>query len=182
ARVPGALAGALLEDFFEGMFARPAAAAAFLLTTAGLLSAVEFGVARLRSSTRPLEALSWPDALVVGTAQALAILPGISRSGATIAAGMGRGMSREDAARFSFLLAAPIILGAGAVQLVELAHTGNLAAEAPFLVTGFLTALASGLAAIHFLLAYIRRRPLYPFALYCALMGMLGLTIALLRG
>lgn len=182
ATVPGALAGALLEDFFEGMFARPVAAAAFLLTTAGILSAVEFGTARFRSSRSPLEALSWSDALVIGVAQALAILPGISRSGATIAAGMGRGMSREDAARFSFLLAAPIILGAGAVQLVELAHAGDLAAEAPFLVTGFLTALASGLGAIHFLLAYVRRRPLYPFALYCALMGMLGLTVAFLRG
>lgn len=181
ATVPGAAAGALLEDFFEGMFARPVAAAAFLLTTAGLLSAAELGH-RLSSPSRPLRALSWADALTVGLAQAFAILPGISRSGATIAAGMGRGLGREDAARFSFLLAAPIIFGAGAMQLLKLAHAGNLAAEAPFLAVGFLTALASGLAAIHFLLAYVRRRPLYPFALYCALLGLLSLTVAFLRG
>ncbi len=181
ATVPGALAGALLEEFFEGMFARPVAAAAFLLTTAGILSAASFGGPPL-PSRRSLEALSWPDALAVGVAQALAILPGISRSGATIAAGLGCGMSRETAARFSFLLATPIILGAGAMELLDLVRAGTLAAEAPFLAVGFLTALASGLGAIHFLLAYVRRRSLYPFALYCALMGILGLAVALARG
>lgn len=180
ATVPGALAGALLEDLFEGMFARPTAVAAFLLTTAGILSAAELGSARF--SSRSLEAMSWMDALFVGLAQAIAILPGISRSGATIAAGMSRGVRREDAARFSFLLAAPIILGAGAMQLLKLAHGGMLAAEAPLLAVGFLAALLSGLGAIHFLLAYIRRRSLYPFALYCALMGLLGLAVAALRG
>ncbi|RME36218.1 MAG: undecaprenyl-diphosphate phosphatase, partial [Thermoflexia bacterium] len=172
ATVPGVLAGALLEDLFEGMFACPTAAAAFLLTTAGILSAAEFGSARFPSS-RSLQAMSWIDALFVGLAQALAILPGISRSGATIAAGMSRGVRREDAARFSFLLSTPIILGAGAMQLLKLAHEGMLIGEAPFLAVGFLAALLSGLGAIRFLLAYVRRRPLYPFALYCALMGLL---------
>jgi undecaprenyl-diphosphatase len=182
--IPGALAGVLLEDFFEGMFARPAAAAGFLLLTAAILTLAELGWARRTSGPAPraLPAISWADALAVGLAQAVAILPGVSRSGATIAAGLGRGLEREAAARFSFLLSAPIILGAGAMQLWKLAQAGTLAGEAPLLAAGFLTALASGLAAIHFLLAYVRRRPLYPFALYCILLGILGLTVAALRG
>ncbi|MBO9370565.1 MAG: undecaprenyl-diphosphate phosphatase [Chloroflexi bacterium] len=185
--IPGVLAGVLLEDFFEGMFARPDAAAGFLLLTAALLTLAELGWARRSSVLNPrapraLPALSWADALVVGLAQAVAILPGVSRSGATIAAGLGRGLEREAAARFSFLLSAPIILGAGAMQLWQMARAGTLAGEAPLLVAGFLTALVSGFAAIHFLLNYVRRRPLYPFALYCILLGILGLTVAALRG
>lgn len=183
--IPGALAGALLEDFFEGMFARPAAAAGFLLLTAAILTLAELEWARRSSNPdgapRALSAISWLDALTVGLVQALAILPGVSRSGTTIAAGLGRGLEREAAARFSFLLSAPIILGAGAMQLVQLAHTGTLAKEVPSLAIGFLTALVSGLAAIHFLLAYVRRRPLYLFALYCVLLGILGLVVAALR-
>lgn len=185
--IPGALAGALLEDFFEKMFARPVAAAGFLLLTAAILTLAERGWAQRSAAPdpralRPLSAISWTDALTVGVAQAVAILPGISRSGATIAAGLGRGLEREAAARFSFLLSAPIILGAGAMQLWKLAHAGALAEEAPTLVAGFLTALVSGLVAIHFLLIYVRRRPLYLFALYCFLLGILGLAVAALRG
>ena len=182
--IPGVLAGVFLEDFFEGMFARPAAASGFLLLTAAILTLAELGWARrtLGPAPRALPALSWADALAVGLAQAVAILPGVSRSGATIAAGLGRGLEREAAARFSFLLSAPIILGAGAMQLWKLVQAGTLAGEAPLLAAGFLTALASGFAAIHFLLNYVRRRPLYPFALYCILLGILGLTVAALRG
>lgn len=187
ATVPGALAGALLEDFFEGMFARPAAAAGFLLLTAAILTLAESAWARRSSAPggnppRPLSALSWPDALTVGLAQAVAILPGVSRSGATIAAGLGRGLEREAAARFSFLLATPIILGAGAMQMLQLFQTGGWAGEAPALIVGFLAALVSGGLSIHFLLRYVRRRPLYPFALYCVLLGILGLVAAILRG
>jgi len=174
--LPGALAGWLLEDFFEGMFARPVAAAAFLLVTAAILVLSE----RFAHQERGLKDLSWPDALFVGSAQAVAILPGISRSGATIATGMGRGLRREPAARFSFLLATPIILGAGLLQVVDLVQAGSLAAQFPVLGIGFLSALLSGLVCIHFLLRYLQRRPLYPFALYCAVLGIAGLAIALL--
>lgn len=175
--VPAALVGFLLEDFFESMFARPVAAAGFLLVTAALLTLAEGWSRRVRG----LETLSWLDALVVGAAQAVAILPGISRSGATIAAGMGRGVKRESAARFSFLLSTPIILGAGVLQLADLAQAGDLAAQAPALLIGFLAAFASGLGCIHFLLRYLQRRPLYPFAVYCALFGIACLIVALLR-
>jgi undecaprenyl-diphosphatase len=176
--LPAALIGWLLEDFFERMFARPVAAAAFLLVTAALLTASE----RLGRRQRDLDALAWLDALLVGLAQALAIFPGISRSGATIAAGLGRGLRRAPAARFSFLLATPIILGAGLLKVADLAHVGGLAAQAPVLIIGFLTAALVGFGCIHFLLRYLQRRRLYPFAIYCAAAAVACLLVALLRG
>lgn len=175
--VPGVLAGTFLEDFFESMFARPAAAAWFLLVTAGLLTASEW----LGRRERDLEDLSWVDALVVGVGQALAILPGISRSGATIAAGLLQGMRREPSARFSFLLATPIVLGAGLLKVVELGRMGGLMMEVPVLTAGFMTAAAVGFGCIHLLLGYLRRDRLYPFAVYCALFGLLSLTVWVVR-
>jgi len=176
--VPAFLLGYLLEDFFEEMFTRPVAAACFLLFTAALLTASEY----LGRRRRDLDTIDWPDALLVGLAQALAIFPGISRSGATIAAGMARGLQREPAARFSFLLAAPVILGAGLLKVVDLAQLGGLAVQAPTLVVGFVAAGAVGFGCIHFLLRYLQRRRLYPFAVYCVLVGIACLIIALARG
>jgi len=172
--VPAAVIGYLLEDFFEGMFGRPAAAAGFLLVTAALLTISEW----LGRRERDLDALNWLDALVVGLAQALAIFPGISRSGATIAAGLSRGLRREPAARFSFLLATPVILGAGLFKVVDLARVGGLAAQVPTLAVGFISAGVVGLACIHFLLRYLQRRRLYPFAVYCAVLGVACLIVA----
>jgi undecaprenyl-diphosphatase len=175
--VPGVLAGYFLEDFFEEMFARPAAAAGFLLVTAGLLAASE----RLGRRERDLDELRWMDALVVGVGQALAILPGISRSGATIAAGLARGVKREPAARFSFLLATPIILGAGLLKMVELARMGGLATQGLSLLVGFVAAAIVGFGCIHFLLRHLQRRRLYPFALYCTAFGIICLLVTVVR-
>jgi undecaprenyl-diphosphatase len=163
----------LLEDFFESMFTRPHIASLLLLVTAGILAISERWARREQGA----EELSWYGSLVVGLAQALAILPGISRSGATIAAGMGLGLRRESAARFSFLLATPITLGAGLLQTVSLAQSGSLTARAPALLAGFVAALLAGLVCIHFLLRYLQRHSLYPFALYCSLLGASGLLI-----
>lgn len=176
--VPAAAAGVLLEDFFEGVFSRPPIAAFLLLVTAGLLTVSE----RLSQREQGLEQLTWVDSLLIGGAQALAILPGISRSGATISTGILTGLRREAAARFSFLLATPIILGAGLFKLLELIEMGGLAAQAPTLLVGAAAALLTGLACIHFLLRYLRRRPLYPFAVYCVVAGIACLVIALIRG
>ncbi len=174
ATVPGVLVGFLFEDFFEAMFARPAGAAAFLLVTAALLAGSE----RWGRRQRELGELGWVDALVIGAGQALAIFPGVSRSGATIAAGLVRGMRREPAARFSFLLSTPIIVGAGLLKVVELARMGGLAAQGSVLIAGFAAAAVVGFGCIHFLLRYVQRRRLYPFAIYCALFGLLSLSLA----
>jgi undecaprenyl-diphosphatase len=176
--VPAALIGYLLEDFFEEMFARPVAAAGFLLITAALLAASE----RLGRRQRDLDTLNWLDALLIGLAQASAIFPGISRSGSTIAAGLTRGLRRESAARFSFLLATPIILGAGLFKVADLAQAGSLAAQAPVLVAGFASAGVVGFGCIHFLMRYLQRRPLYSFAIYCAAGGIVCLLVAIARG
>lgn len=175
--VPGVLAGYLLEDFFESMFARPAATGGFLLVTAILLTASE----RLGRRDRELEDLGWRDALLIGVGQALAIFPGVSRSGATIAAGLMQGMKRESSAHFSFLLATPIILGAGLLKIVDLIQRGGLAPQIPVFVAGFLSAALVGFGCIHFLLRYLRRRRLYPFAVYCMLFGLLSLSVSAVR-
>ncbi len=175
--VPAALIGYLLEDFFEGMFARPVAAAGFLLVTAALLAASE----RWGARQRDLDALRGIDAVAVGLAQALAIFPGISRSGATIAMGLTRRMRRESAARFSFFLATPIILGAGLLKVVDLAQAGGLHAQATSLVVGFVGAAGVGLGCIHFLLRYLQNRRLYPFAAYCVAASLFCLIVAWVR-
>jgi undecaprenyl-diphosphatase len=170
--IPGVLAGVLLESTFESLFSEPRAVGGFLLATALLLVLADI----LGKRQRGFLDITWWDGLLIGVGQAASISPGLSRSGTTISVGMYCGLSREAAARFSFILAIPIILGAGLVNLVELVRQGNISAEAPALVIGFLAAAISGYAAIRFLLAYLRKRPLYPFAIYCVLVGILAIT------
>jgi len=175
--IPAAVLGYLLESFFESLFGEPAWVSFFLLVTAGLLALAE----RLGSRRRRLEELGWLDALLVGLGQAAAIAPGISRSGATMSAGLFRGLERPAAARFSFLLATPVILGAGLLQMVDLLGAPDPLAQAPALVVGFVAAAASGYLCIWGLLRYLQRGRLYPFAIYCAAFGLLGLAVAWLR-
>ncbi len=106
---PAAAAGLVLHDAVEAAFADPATVSGFLLVTAVLLLAAE----RFGRPARSLHTLGWVDALIIGLAQALALFPGISRSGSTIAAGLGRGLQRPEAARVSFLLVIPVMAGAG---------------------------------------------------------------------
>lgn len=175
--IPAAMLGFLLEDFFESLFGQPAWVAFFLLVTAGLLALSEGLGRRLRE----MQDLRWPDALLIGLGQAAAIAPGISRSGATMAAGLGRGLDRPAAARFSFLLATPVILGAGAFKLLDLWGLPDPMVQVPALLAGFLAAAISGYFCIWGLLRYLQRGRLYPFALYCALAGAAALAVALLR-
>lgn len=169
--IPGILAGVLLESTFESFFDEPRAVGGFLLGTALLLVLADV----LGKHRRGFTDISWWDGLLIGIGQAASIAPGLSRSGTTISVGVFCGLSREAAARFSFLLAIPIILGAGLANLVELVRHGDVSAEAPALVIGFLAASVCGYAAIKFLLAYLRKRPLYPFAIYCLLVGILAI-------
>lgn len=177
ATIPGAVAGVLLEDWFEAMFGSPLLVAILLLVTGGFLALSE----RLSRAQKGAEEASLKDALVVGVAQALAIAPGISRSGATMAAGLGRGISRPQAARFSFLLATPIIAGAGLVEVLDVALAGDTAGLMLGLV-GAVTAAVTGLVAIAGLINYLRRRSLMAFAYYCWAFGALCLIVFLVRG
>jgi undecaprenyl-diphosphatase len=175
--IPAAVIGYRLEVFFESLFGEPVWVSVFLLVTAGLLAVSE----RLGKRTRDVDDLRWPDALIIGLGQAAAIAPGISRSGATIATGLFRGLKRPDAARFSFLLATPIIFGAGLFKLLDLFSMPDPLAQVPALVAGFLTAAIVGYLCIWGLLRYLQRGTLYPFAIYCALLAVFCLVVAWLR-
>lgn len=125
--------------------------------------------------------MSWGQALAIGLAQALAIAPGISRSGATIAAGLLVGLDRPSAARYSFLLATPIIAAAGLLPVGRLLGTVPSPGSLLPLILGFLAAAGSGFLCIRFLLGFLQRRDLRPFAFYCWSIGLAMLALAILR-
>ena len=177
ATLPAALLGLLLKSAVESSFAQPVAVAAFLLVTAGLLALAEF----VQRPTKPLLRLTWIDALWIGLAQSLALFPGVSRSGATIAGGLFRGLEREQAARFSFLLSVPTMLGAGGVAILDLLRTSNPAEQAGPLFVGFVAAIITGWFAIHWLLHFLQRRRLYIFSAYCVLVAIGGFVLHVLR-
>ncbi len=173
--VPAGLAGLLLGDFFERAFERPKPAALQLIVTAAILIGAELMLrfhqhrtASAGSPLRTIDGLRTPDAVAIGVAQAVSILPGISRSGSTIAAGLALGVNRDDAARFSFLLAIPALIGATVVKLPDLGGTSiGIGAG----IVGFIASLVSSYIAIWGLIRYLRRNTLYPFAAYCIVAG-----------
>lgn len=170
--VPTAVIGLLFKDFFEGLFHNLTAVALMLLVTGTLLFLSE----RFRRGTRKEDQLTWSDALLVGTVQGGAIIPGISRSGSTIAALLLKGVDGETAARFSFLLALPAIFGAALLSVGDM--TAVAAAEMSSYIAGMLAAFGAGLLSIHLLLAVVRRKRLFAFALYCWLAGGLFLFLS----
>lgn len=178
ATVPAVILGALFKDWFEAAFSAPRAVAVLLLGTAAMLVAAEYWGRRVRR----LDTLTWLDAVIVGIWQAASLLPGISRSGATITGGVLRGLDRRSAARLSFLMSVPVMLGAGLLALQDLVEAGLLGAQLPVLVTGFAAAALTGYACIRWLLGYLQRGRLHGFAIYCGVVGVLCLIIALARG
>lgn len=176
--LPAVTLGLLFEDLFEALFLNPRAVSAFLLITALLLFLAE----RVGQRRRALPELSLVDAILIGLGQAIAIAPGVSRSGATIAAGLARGLRREAAARFSFLLSVPAIVGAGALQLVRAASGEGGGTPLLTLLLGFAAAAVAGYVCIRFLLRYLQRGSLYGFVVYCAAAGLAGLALSFLRG
>jgi len=174
ATIPGALAGVLLQHSAETVFRLPWRIALLLGGLGILLILAE----RLARHLRPLTNLNLGDALLIGLSQALAIMPGVSRSGITMTTGLFLGFTRESAARFSFLLATPIIAGAGLYDLLKmLKHPPEQLSWAAGIL-GFLSALVFSYLTIDFLLRFLRRHTFYPFAIYRLLLAavILGLT------
>lgn len=175
--LPAAVAGLAFKDFVESLFDSTLAVGVFLLLTAALLFTSDL-VARRRSlALRGVGQMGVADALIIGLFQALALAPGISRSGSTIAGGVYLGLGREQAARFSFLLAIPAILGAGLLSLGDLASGFEGQAEA--YIAGSLAAVITGVLAVHFMLRFLRVRGLRPFAIYTLLVGLLVIALSL---
>jgi undecaprenyl-diphosphatase len=144
-----------------------------LLVTAGLLAGAE----RFGRPRRGLDRLNAVDAVAVGAAQALALLPGVSRSGSTISAGLFRGLQRPEAARFSFLMSVPAMIGAGLVGLKDLADLSPSLDLLLPVVVGFVTAAIVGYLAIRWLLLYLAGHRLTVFAVYCFAIGIVGLVL-----
>ena len=186
--IPAGILGLLFQDQIRAYFISPASAAFFLILNGALLYGAEILRKRASSIVVPgvlasdarIAKVSWGKGFLIGTMQALALIPGFSRTGASLAGGLMVGLSREDALRFSFLLATPIIGAAAMLKLPELAAAGGAAVSIS--LVGALGAAFFAFVSVKFLTKYfeVEKRTLAPFALYCALAGVLSLGFILL--
>lgn len=180
--IPGAIAGKLLDKYAELKFRESYVLIGSMLVIVGLLM---WAAEKLGGQRRPLTAVGPVDALLIGIAQAFALIPGVSRSGSTITAGLARGLNREVAARFSFLLLAPITAGAVLLKAHAVMKAGGLPPEmkTPFIV-GISVSAVLGLGVIAFFLRFLRTHSLNLFVIYRVVLGLavIGLAMAHFRG
>ncbi|MBA2685955.1 MAG: undecaprenyl-diphosphate phosphatase [Gemmatimonadaceae bacterium] len=174
ATIPGAIAGLLLNDYAESQFRSPA----LIATALAVMGVVLWFVDRIRPATRPLESLRWSDAILIGLAQMAALLPGVSRSGATITAGRSLALDRESAATFSFLMSMPIIAAAAVFKVPHLLRDGG--ASMPLLI-GVLASAISGWLAIAVVMRYVRSHSYGVFAVYRVVVGLAVLALFYMR-
>jgi len=176
--VPASILGVMIQNIVATHLRNPGIISFTLIILALFLWLAE----RRATLSKRLDRISLIDALYVGMAQALALIPGISRSGITITAGLFRGMTRESAARFSFLLSAPIVLGASLSKLQEMLQLGVPRGEVFNLLIGFLTAFVVGYITIKYFLRFLQKKTLYLFIYYRILLGIAILIIIQLGG
>jgi len=174
--IPAGILGLALESALRKVFASPTSAAIFLTLNGVLLAGAEYlrrraPVTDEEDDVRIARTVSWRDSALVGAAQALALIPGFSRSGAAMGGGLLVGLSHKDAARFSFLLATPIIGAAAVLKLPELAGSSGNGVRGQALV-GALGAAFSAYLSVRFLMRYFETRTLTPFAIYCFCAGL----------
>lgn len=177
--IPVGLVGTLFQKQVQALFANPKAAAVFLIINGGIMFLGE----RLRrralmaeEGRTALEQLRLPTAVGIGSAQILALLPGISRSGSSMVAGLFANLTHEAAARFAFLLATPVILGAGILKIPDL-FTPTALPHLPVYLLGGVTAGIAAFLSVAYLMRYFRVGRLDPFAIYCAAFGILSLVL-----
>jgi undecaprenyl-diphosphatase len=190
--IPGAIAGVLGESKIEQLFHQPNApievpALIAMAIIIALLALAMLIAERLAQHKRGMDSLSLKDTLVIGVAQAFAIFPGVSRSGSTITAGLALGLKREAAARFSFLLSAPIIAGAGLKSLWDVyqefqAGSGFSQGDWILVLLGFIAAAISGYLCIKYLLRYLQKNSTDVFIYYRWALAALMIIVALVRG
>lgn len=177
ATIPGAIAGKLLEHSAEDYFREHIFLIAGALIVVALLM---WWGEKVSQFTKPLTRITFSDALIVGCAQATALIPGVSRSGSTITAGLFRNMTREAAVRFSFLLSTPLIAGAALLKAHELKKEGLPAGmHMPFLV-GVVISAVVGYAAIAWLIRYLQSNSLKVFIVYRIVVGVIVIGLAIL--
>ena len=173
ATVPVGLAGLLFDDYIEQHLRRPE----FVAGTLALFCLLMYAVDRLARTGRDEYSLSWAQAGLIGVAQALALMPGTSRSGITITAGRLTGLTRSAAARFSFLLAVPGIAAAGGYEGLKLA-TGTAPVDWPPMAVGLVCSALAGIVCIHVMIRFIERIGLLPFTVYRLLVALVILLVA----
>ncbi len=181
ATIPAGLLGLLFEHKLRDFFAAPLEVGLFLIGNGVLLYGAEW--LRIRAKKIPeahdhdvaLSKLSFKQALGIGSAQALALFPGFSRTGASLAGGLLAGLSHESALRFSFLLATPIIFAAAALKLPKLIHAGDYSVS--IVLAGALASAVAAYLAVRFLTKYFKHRTLTPFAVYCVIIGLITVLV-----
>ena len=163
----------LLKDYFEAAFSNVLMVGIFLLVTGGILYSSEWVASLIEEGQRRgMDKLTLKDSLIIGLAQAFAILPGISRSGSTIGTGLFLGLKRDLVAEYSFLLSIPAVAGAAVLQIKDIT-TIDISASA--LIAGFLTAAISGYFAIKVVMTLIQNKSLKIFAYYCWVIGIIAI-------
>jgi len=167
--VPTGLMGILLQDWFESLFLKPRTVGVMLLVTGGVLWLTRVA----KQEGKSIFGMSWVDALLIGIAQGVAIIPGISRSGATLSAGLFRGLDRELSGRFAFLLSIPAILGAALLEIRKL----GISTLMPAYLLGAAAAFFVGLLALKFLMKIIKIGKISHFCYYCWGVGMLMILL-----
>lgn len=184
--IPAGLLGLIFQDSIRHIFVTAQLAAFFLMLNGLLLLGAEVlrrrAAANTANTSMPsrIAKLSWGQGMGIGTIQALALIPGFSRSGSSMGGSLLAGLSNEDAANFSFLLATPIILAAGLLKLPELASPQNHALIAPSLV-GAAGAALSAYLSVRFLTRYFKTNSLKPFGIYCLVAGAAASLFLLIR-
>jgi undecaprenyl-diphosphatase len=167
ATIPAIIIGLLLKPRIQYVFESPVLAGFLLLATAIML----FFAERLKPGRMEIKQLTWKLVLLIGLFQAFALFPGISRSGATIFAGLLVGLKSEEAGRFSFLLSIPVLLGAGILSISDLFAIQNIASFLPLLLVGFITSALIGYFSIAILMKFLQKYSLYFFSAYCVIVG-----------
>lgn len=173
ATIPAAIAGYFLEDLVSTALRHPLLVAGTLVAAGIMLWCADY----FGKKIHPLHKLTWPKALFIGLMQALSVVPGVSRSGSTMIAGLFAGLNRPDAARFSFLISAPIILGAGVKELPEIFKQPDISA----VIIGFIVAVIAGLGAIHFLMKYVEKKSFAIFAIYRFVLAAIIIAVYIAR-
>lgn len=169
--IPAAVVGLLFDDWIEANVRQPWLVA----ITLAVMGTIMLLADRLGARRRSLESVGLVDAITIGAGQAVALIPGVSRSGATVTVGLARGLHREDAVRFAFLLGTPAFVGALLLKSGDLA--GMSGSEARDMAIGFVTSAVVGFLAIHVLLRWVRTHSLLPFVLYRYAVALLALGI-----
>lgn len=178
ATIPGAIFGFLLEDIADSYFR----SLPLIGIAMSIFGVVLFAVDRLSGHNKALEHMRIKDAIIIGLSQVLAIIPGVSRSGATLTGAFLCGFKRSDSARFSFLLSVPIIGGAGLVSLLKLVREPSSSLSTSGLFLGIITSFIFGYIAVHFMLSYLRKHNTNIFVYYRLIMGLFLVIFGLIKG